>query len=205
VVEAMEYVLKKYGKEAWNNTKKKYRDPQKSLKDNFPNFFGDEYMKAYNEYMEYYVKYAQYKVIPMEYAEDFLQFCNKHKIDLYIVSNKEKSLLLKEVELCFPEICFKNILGNGDAVENKPSPEPVWEALRDVKYKINSDNVWLIGDSKQDTECAYNAKIQPVLIGKGKFMNNEYIKEKAKVSVPLMVFADFREIINYMQNKHIQK
>ena len=162
-------------------------------------------MKAYNDYLEYYMKYAHCKIYPMEHAIDFLRFCDNNGIELYIVSNKEKSLLLKEVEFCFPEICFKKILGNGDAIENKPSPEPAFEALQGVEYAINSDNVWLIGDSKQDTECAYNAKIQPVLLGKGKFMDNEYINDKVNFLVPLMVFADFREIINYIQNKHIQK
>ena len=47
VVEAMEYVLKKYRKESWNITKKRCRDPKKSLKDNFPNFFGDDYVKVF--------------------------------------------------------------------------------------------------------------------------------------------------------------
>jgi phosphoglycolate phosphatase-like HAD superfamily hydrolase len=141
----------------------------------------------------------------MEYADEFLEFCNKKRIDLYIVSNKEKSLLLKEVELCFSEICFKNILGNGDAIENKPSPAPVFEALRDVKYEVNAENVWFIGDSRQDTECAYKAKIQPILLGEGKFMNDEYLSDKAKGLEPLMVFANFKEIVDYIQNKHIQK
>ena len=39
IVEALEFVLKKYNKEPWDITKTKYRDTKKSLKDNFPNFF----------------------------------------------------------------------------------------------------------------------------------------------------------------------
>ena len=159
VVEAMEYILKKYNKEPWDITKVKYRDTKKSLKENFSNFFGKDAQRAYDEYLKYYVEYAYNKVSPMEKANDFLKFCNQQKIDLYIISNKEKSLLLKEVEFCFPNISFKKILGNGDAPLNKPNPAPVFVALDNVAYEINRDNVWLIGDTKQDTECAYNAEI----------------------------------------------
>ena len=135
----------------------------------------------------------------MENADDFLKFCNQKDIDLYIISNKEKSLLLKEVEFCFPKIVFKKILGNGDALLNKPNPAPVFKALDNVKYQINKDNVWLIGDSKQDSECAYNANIQPVLFGRGNFMDEKYIREKTSSSLPLLRFSSFNEIIAYLQ------
>ncbi len=121
VVEAMEYVLNKYNKEPWDITKAKYRDTKKSLKENFPNFFGEDANRAYSEYLKYYAEYAYNKVSPVEKANEFLNFCNQNKIDLYIISNKEKSLLLKEVEFCFPNISFKKILGNGDAPQNKPN------------------------------------------------------------------------------------
>ncbi len=201
IVEAMEHTLKKYNKEPWNITKTKYRDTKKSLKENFPNFFGSDANNAYNDYLKYYTKYAYNKVLPMENASSFLKFCNQNNIDLYIVSNKEKSLLLKEVDICFPNILFKKILGDSDAPQNKPSPDPVFTALDNVCYKIDKDNVWLIGDSKQDTECAYNANIQPILLGKGKFMDDAYIKAKTNSSLPLLVFEDFKEIANYLRLK----
>lgn len=200
VVGAMEYILKRYNKEPWDITKVKYRDTKKSLKENFINFFGENANIAYEEYLKYYMEYTYNKIRPMEKAIDFLKFCNLNGIDLYIISNKEKSLLLKEVKFCFPNISFKNILGNGDASQNKPNPDPVYKALTDVKYEINKDNVWLIGDSKQDTECALNAEIQPILLGKGKFMEADYIKNKTKSPIPLLVFENFSEIIEYLKN-----
>ena len=203
VVEAIEYVLEKYHKEPWDITKNKYRDTKKSLKENFPNFFGDNYIDAYNDYLEHYIKYTYNKIHPTEYSHNFLKFCNQNNIDLYIISNKEKSLLLKEAEFCFPDILFKKILGNGDASQNKPDPAPVFEALKDSKYEINKENIWLIGDSKQDTECAYRAKIQPVLIGTGKFMDNVYITNKTKSDIPLLTFNNFNEVIDYLKNKKI--
>ena len=195
VVEAMEYVLHKYGKETWDITKIKYRDTKKSLKENFPNFFGDKANMAYQDYLTYYTSNGYNKVVALEGAYAFLQLCNEKKIDIFIISNKEKSLLLKEISFCFPDIKFTKILGNGDAPQNKPAPDPVFVALQDVKYKIDEKNVWLIGDTKQDTECAYSAGIQPILLGKGKFMEDNYIKDKKD---SLLVFNNFTEITDYL-------
>ena len=198
VVEAMEYILQKYNKEPWDITKAKYRDSKKSLKDNFENFFGNDAKKAYDEYLEYYRTNSFNKVKPFEYTKEFLSLCHQKNIDLYIISNKEKSLLLKEVAYCFPDVGFKNILGNGDAANNKPAPDPVFKALEGASFEINRDNVWLVGDTKQDTECAYNANILPVLIGKGKFMEDDYIKNKLNSSKPMLVFDSFRGLIDFI-------
>ncbi len=194
VVEAMEYILKKYGREDWDTTKNKYRDTSKSLKENFPNFFGEEANQAYTDYLEYYIQNAYNKVVPLEGAKDFLQSCLHKNIKLYIISNKEKSLLLREVAFCFPKIPFTSILGNGDAKHNKPYPDLVYAALANTDYEINKENIWLIGDTKQDTECAYNAGIQPILLGKGKFMDETYIKDKIHAQPSLWRFDNFKDI-----------
>jgi len=175
VVNAMEHTLALYKKEPWNITKQKYRDTTKSLKENFPNFFGNKYKQAYENYLEYYTQCGINKIQPTPGAIDFLYHCTQHNIEIYIISNKEKTLLLKEVKHCFPDIHFNNILGNGDAPKNKPAPDPVFTALATATYQINKDNVWLIGDSKQDTSCAIAANIQPLLIGSGKFISQTEI------------------------------
>ena len=55
VVGAMNKVLAKYGKDDWEKTKKEKRDNNKSLKENFVNFFGAELEKqAYNDYLNFY-------------------------------------------------------------------------------------------------------------------------------------------------------
>lgn len=201
VVDAMEYVLKAYGKEPWDVTKVKYRDTTKSLKDNFENFFGEDAKVAYMQYLNYYQNTSYSKVKPLEGAEEFLRLCCDRSTDLYIVSNKEKSLLLREVKYCFPGIEFKKILGNGDAAHNKPAPDPVFKALDGENFEINKENVWLVGDTKQDTECAYNAKVQPILIGKGKFMEDDYIKNKINSSETIFVFGTFRELIDFVKKE----
>ena len=93
VVYAMEYILKKYNKAPWDITKNKYRDPKKSLKENFPNFFQSQAQQAYTDYLEYYTTHCSEKITPTPQAQEFLLYCIQNQIELYIISNKEKSLL----------------------------------------------------------------------------------------------------------------
>ncbi|MBO4285157.1 MAG: HAD hydrolase-like protein [Alphaproteobacteria bacterium] len=201
VVDSMEYVLKRYGKEPWDITKAKYRDTTKSLKENFVNFFQEDAPRAYQQYLEYYEINGYSKIKPMENADVFMKLCQNKGIDLYVVSNKERKLLLKEISYCFPAIKFKKVLANGDAPHNKPAPDPVFVALSDVSYPINRENVFLVGDSKQDTECAFNASVFPVLLGKGKFMDDDYIKMKKQSDEPLLVINTFADFIRLMGHK----
>ena len=193
VVDSMEHVLKLYGKEPWDITKAKYRDTNKSLKENFVNFFGEHAKEAYQLYLDYYEKHGYSKVKPMVHAENFMKFCESKNIDLYVISNKERQLLLKEIAKCFPSVKFKKVLANGDAPHNKPAPDPVFVALKDNKTPINRDNVFLVGDSKQDTDCAENASVYPVLLGSGKFMDVSDVKRE-RLNKNLLQISDFNDL-----------
>ncbi|MFI3242404.1 MAG: HAD hydrolase-like protein [Alphaproteobacteria bacterium] len=193
VVETIEKVLKAYNKEPWAVTKAKYRDGTKSFKENFPNFFGENAKQAYEDYLN---DYNPNSVTPTEGSLEFLEFCQKENIEIYIISNKEKSLLLNEVKACFSDTPFLGIYGNGETKNNKPAADPVFLALKNATFEINKENVWLVGDSKQDTECAFNANILPVLISKGLFMDNDYIKSKKN---NMLVFNSFRELLEFIK------
>ena len=64
VVDAMEHTLAAYGREPWDETKRKYRDTSKSLKENFPNFFGEESVRAYDDYLAYYRVHGMRRIVP---------------------------------------------------------------------------------------------------------------------------------------------
>lgn len=71
VVAAMEHTLAAYGREPWDETKRKYRDTSKSLKENFPNFFGEESARAYADYLAYYREHGMQRIVPAPGAADF--------------------------------------------------------------------------------------------------------------------------------------
>ena len=83
-----------------------------------------------------------------------------------------------EIEVLFKDINFYKIMANGDSEKNKPDASPIFKALKNIDIEINPNNVWIIGDSKQDIDCAYNANCQPILLGEGKLVEKKYFEEK---------------------------
>ena len=195
VVGAMNKTLAKYGKDDWETIKKEKRDKNKSLKENFVNFFGAELEKqAYEDYLNFYNEFNSLLKAPNN-AKDMLKLLTDNEIKVIIVSNKERSLLLDEINVLYSDIDFFKIMANGDSKKNKPDASPVFKSLENTDIKINPKNVWIIGDSNQDIDCGYNAGIQPILYGKGKLVEAEYFKEKMKAIPPMQQIMDFKEII----------
>lgn len=201
VIKALEQTLSRFNKEPWEKTKK-LRIPMLSLKDNFSQIFEKDSHAAYQYYLSVYEPELS---VPTEGSQKFLKTCKDKNIALYIVSNKERSLLLKEIKLCHPHTTFADILAHGDAKENKPSAAPIKKALKDAIFPINPENVWLVGDSLPDTECAYNANIQPILIGHN-IEDEAYLKEKRKATPPLIETDNFNQLtllLNDLTDSHI--
>jgi len=159
----MNYILSKHGLENWDTVKSKYRDKNKSLKENFSNFFGNNSEIVYQEYIEYYLKEA----LPFENAKSLIRNLQSKNIKIIILSNKDHTLLDKEVTICFPNINFDIVYGNGDFKENKPSPMPIIEICKEWNIEQNKDNIWL----SQDTNCAIASGAQGFLIVTGNLMN----------------------------------
>lgn len=200
VVNSMNKVLSKYGKAEWDIIKKEKRDKNKSLKENFVNFFGLEFEKqAYNDYLNFYNEF-NYLLQAPENAKELLKILNDKNIKIIIVSNKERKLLLDEIKVLYNDINFYKIMANGDSEKNKPDASPIFKAVEDLNLKINCNNMWLIGDSNQDIDCAYNANIQPILYGKGKIADTEYFEEKKKATPPMIQIFNFKEIIEFFKN-----
>lgn len=171
VVGALEIVLANFNKEPWEITKTKYRDTNKSLKENFPNFFGQESVKAYDLYLTHYRELMPSRLTAIEGSHSLIKLLINRGIKFGIISNKETSLLLTEIETLFPTYQFNFAIGDGDAEYNKPHPAPIYQACKKIDIAPSVKRVWHVGDSKQDTDCAINANVTPVLIGKGKFFD----------------------------------
>ena len=194
VVAALEQTLKYYNMPPWKQTKK-LRKPMLSLKDNFPLIFGEKSDEAYAYYLSVYQAELTH---PSVGAERFLALCKRLNIGCYIVSNKEKALLMREVKQCFSGFAFDKILGYGDAPKNKPSAEPVFFALKDIKIDINPYNVWLVGDSLPDAECASQAHVQAIIIGHN-INDQAYLEQKMSSEPPLIMVESFDDITQMVE------
>lgn len=163
IVEAINTVLIKRNMPNYQEMRKK-RDKNKSFKENFPIFFGDDYKNAYAEYLSYYSDNCVKAVKSFAGAYVLLKRIVDSNVDIFIISNKEKSILLDEVKVCFPDIKFRDILGNGDTANNKPSPEPLIKAYKQISDDITPINFWHIGDGLPDFCSALSANALPIIV-----------------------------------------
>jgi phosphoglycolate phosphatase len=174
VVTSIQRTLDHYKLGSWNKVKNDKRNASLSLKENFPNIFGVHAEEAYGLYLRAYKENLSQGLLATAMASETVNYLQNLGIKLFILSNKEKELLEEEVNYLFSAVLFNRILGNGDAEHNKPHPASVYAALSGTGINTVKDHVWLVGDSKQDTDCALSAGCLPILIGQGKFIGEDY-------------------------------
>ena len=90
---------------------------------------------------------------------------NELGIFISIVSNTYQKFLDKTVKRYQMKKYLLNVIGTKGEVEyKKPSKEVIDYALIGSDLKdINTDSVWMVGNSMQDVETAYNSNIKPVI------------------------------------------
>lgn len=167
LVYSINQVLKEYGLQDWEIEKQK-RNNDLSFKDNFVNIFGAYANDAYEKYREIYLENIDKLLTTFPKTHDVLKFFKDNGISLMIMSNKERVLLEYELPILFNPLLFDNMVCGHEAKKDKPYAEHLWWTVKDVfsPEKINSETVWVIGDSPQDSNCALSAGAKAIRIGK---------------------------------------
>lgn len=160
-------VLQEYNMPEWNIVKAK-RDNMLSFRDNFPRIFGDKAEEAYAKYTKIYLQNVGRMITAFPKTLDVLQFLKSKGVKLMVMSNKDRKLLDYELPLLFNPEIFDNVVCGHEAIQDKPHGEHLLWTLKDIftPQQINRQNVWVIGDSPQDSACAKNAGALPIRIGK---------------------------------------
>ena len=96
-------------------------------------------------------------------AEDVLSALHERGLWVGVVSNKTGGFLRKEVEHLGWRKYFAKVVGAGDAPNDKPAPDPVHLAL-DGSGIAAGPEVWFVGDTEMDMECAHLSCCVPVLL-----------------------------------------
>ncbi len=164
ILDALNFTFLSFGKKPWslNQAKKKVR---KSLRDSFPELFGKNWEEAAEIFYKRFEDIHISNLKPMNGAQKMLSQLLEQNIFMGVVSNKNGTLLRKEVCHLGWEKYFRSLVGASDAIRDKPSTEPVNLALSNYKYK-NDNNIWFVGDSDIDMECAIKSKLIPILLRK---------------------------------------
>lgn len=161
--EALNFVMMAMKKPPWSlaETKEKVR---LSLRESFPLHFGHRWQEARAIYLEKFAAIHLERLTPLCGREAMLQGLRAQGLYLGVVSNKTGDLLRREVERLGWTGLFGRIVGAGDCPADKPACDPVLLAL-EASGVAAGDEVWFVGDTAVDMECAANSGCVPILLG----------------------------------------
>jgi len=137
---------------------------RKSMRDSFPEIFGENWEKAGEIYQSQYRANHLDTLEPLPQAEELLMTIKDSGIFCVVVSNKKGPNLRKEVTHLGWDKYFSSVIGSDDAAKDKPFCEPVQLAFKESPH-TTGDHVWFIGDSDIDLECAKNTGCTAILYG----------------------------------------
>ncbi|WP_419901555.1 HAD family hydrolase [Kiloniella sp.] len=159
---ALSVTFREMGKTPWTLEEAKDR-VRASARDSFPAIFGSESDIATKIFYDTYEANHLDVLTPLPYAKELLDHLRNKGAYLAIVSNKQGSLLRKEAEHLGWSGYFTRLIGANDAAQDKPNPMVVDLALNGSDLQSDQD-VWFVGDTDIDLQCAHNAQCYPVLI-----------------------------------------
>ena len=159
--------------------------------DNFPYVFGeDKAQRAYEEYRKIYKKIVPSTISSFPYVQEVIDFFLTQGKKLMIVTNKERQLLEYELPFLYKKDCFCNIVCGHEAPADKPSGEQIKFALKGYlsPEEINSQTVWMIGDSPQDSRAAKAAGVQAIRVNDSIWGDDETLDND------IFYFKNFKEL-----------
>lgn len=170
--DALNMTFKEMGTRLWDIEETKAR-VRKSMRDSFPEIFGDNWEKAGELYQRNYRASHLNKLEALPLAEELLKEVRAKGLYSVVVSNKKGPNLREEVGHIQWGEYFDAVIGAHDADKDKPHGDPVHLALKDIPVKPGSD-VWFIGDSEIDLECAMNTGCTGILYGESAAEHPDY-------------------------------
>jgi len=170
--DALNATFAEYDLQPWSLDDTKAR-VAKSLRDSFPELFGDAWEAAGKAFYGHFEAIHLERLSPLDGAAEMLEELCALDIYLGVVSNKTGRLLRAEAEKLGWDKHFGHIIGATDAPRDKPATDPVLMALEGSGIALGPD-VWFVGDTRIDMECALNAGCTPVLVRPEPPTNGEF-------------------------------
>jgi phosphoglycolate phosphatase len=163
--EALNFLMRAMGKPEWTlaDTREKVR---LSLREAFPLHFGARWEEARDIYLARFREIHLERLAALPGREAMLRKLVAEGIFLGVVSNKTGELLRREVVRLGWADLFGSIVGAGDAPADKPASEPVRLALAPSGVPAG-EQVWFVGDTAIDMQCARNSGCIAVLLDNG--------------------------------------
>lgn len=161
--EAINATFTKWGMPVWTFDQTKAR-VRKSMKDSFPEIFGENWQEAGAFYQQQYRNLHIDRLKPLPGAAEVIKRVKEKNLFSAVVSNKKAVNLRQEVEHLGWKPLFDVVVGSDDAPRDKPHADPVHLAFEKSHIKPGS-HVWFIGDSDIDLHCASETGCTAILYG----------------------------------------
>jgi phosphoglycolate phosphatase len=161
--DALNKTFREMGTPLWELSETKAR-VRKSMRDSFPEIFGEDWEKAGELYQRNYRSSHLNNLEALPLARELLEEVRSHGIYNVVVSNKKGPNLREEVGHIGWNQYFDAVIGAHDAARDKPFIDPVDMAFEKSTLRPGKD-VWFVGDSEIDLECAMNTGCTGVLYG----------------------------------------
>lgn len=162
---AMNDALVHFHQPRWN-VAQMIESSKQSSRDSFPRIFGDNWEEAREVFYSHFNKNHLHGLKKLEGAEALLDFLFEHGVRLSVCSNKIGPVLRREVKHLGWTHYFVDIVGAQDAEKDKPDGAPVRLILRgNAMLDCLADEIWLIGDTSSDMQCAQRAGVFSVGLG----------------------------------------
>lgn len=199
---AIDTTMQEMGREKWGL--EKVRDNvHKSMRESFPEIFGKDWEKAGEIYKNTYrsIHLERMRLLPNALA--LITKLYEKEILQFVVSNKIGVTLRKEVKCLEIDKLFFSIVGAMDASADKPSREPVELALLGSDLDAAKDEIWFIGDTIADVECAYASGCTPIVYGHSshqisKTISKEILQEGKNGKGVIPVYFDHQQLVEVL-------
>jgi phosphoglycolate phosphatase len=190
--DALNHTLAAMGHTPWSLEESKQR-VRLSLRDSFPKLFGARWEEARQIYLASFLAMHLDRLTVLPGVVELVEHLSGAGFYLAVVSNKTGPILRREAEKLGWSRHFKRFVGATDAPADKPDAAPVRMALDGSQIPPGRD-VWFIGDTAVDMECAVNASCVPVLLGPVDPASAEFATHK-----PELAFRDSGALFLHMR------
>lgn len=180
--DAMSATLSAMGHAPWSYDETRER-VRRSLREAFPDLFGERWEEARRIFYDRFRAIHLDKLSARPGARALIEALAAHGVYLGVVSNKSGEHLRREAAHLGWDRYFGGLVGATDATRDKPAVEPVEMALRGSGVAPGPD-VWFVGDTWIDMECAHNAGCQPILVREAAPRDGEFGKFAPKSHFP---------------------
>jgi phosphoglycolate phosphatase len=164
VLRSLNHTFSHFGLPLWNEQEVR-KNAQHSGRESFPRYFGDQWQQAQEIFYHFYDTCSREGIDAIPGAESLLQTTQKLAIRCGVVSNKRGPALRQEIQYIGWQKYFATLIGAGDAARDKPAPDPILLALKQIGCESSEDDVWFVGDAPVDWQAAQAAGCCPIPLG----------------------------------------